>query len=411
MSLAAPQPDRSGVTSLRAEAPVERAVSPSASAAAVALGALTLSHLVTDAYTALLTPLLPAIRSQFGVSIAQTALLVTIAAFVGSMLQPVFGLLADRGDRRVLLALGPVVCGLGMTMLGFAPTFTLVALLVALGGVGSGVFHPAAIGFVHTVSAAGRRGLFAALFAGGGTAGVAIGPLAATAVGLGGLHWFLPVGVGAALLTWFTAPRPSAVRQVPRSWREYAAVFRGPLRLLWATSVLRSLSTVSYTGLLGFLLTARGDVRHLGPSLAAFSLSAAVGGIVGGILSDRMGRITVLRSSILGTIPLFVALVYTTPGAWWYYPLTMVVGGLVNANLPVTVVAAQEYAPDHVATASALMMGFAWGTSGLLFLAIGWVADLTSPQVAMIVAILALMPAFWLTLRLPEPARAQSAAR
>ena len=36
-------------------------------------------------------------------------------------------------------------------------------------------------------------------------------------------------------------------------WREYAAVFHGPIRTLWAASVLRSLGTISYISLLGFV--------------------------------------------------------------------------------------------------------------------------------------------------------------
>src|SRR5919202_1259857 len=173
---------------------------------------------------------------------------------------------------------------------------------------------------------------------------------------------------------------------------------------------MRSLSTVAYQGLLGFTLTARGAPEHIGPSLAVFSVCAALGGIVGGRLSDRLGRTAGPRSSILASIPLFIALVYSSPAQWWYYPLTALVGALVNANLPVMVVAAQEYAPDHVATASALTMGFTWGTAGVLFLAVGKLADLTSPAAAMVASVLVLLPAFWLTVRLPEPASLTPAA-
>src|SRR5688500_943561 len=108
-------------------------------AAAVMLSAITLSHLVTDSFTALLTPLLPALRANFGVSIAQTAVLVAVSSFVGSMLQPAFGVLADRSDRRIAAALGPLVCAAGMALLGVAPSFAMVAVLVTLGGVGSGL--------------------------------------------------------------------------------------------------------------------------------------------------------------------------------------------------------------------------------------------------------------------------------
>ncbi len=387
------------------EPPAPPAVAPAAATAGATglFATLTLAHLVTDTYTALLTPLLPVLRASFGISIAQTAVLVAVSSFVGSMLQPAFGVLADHTDRRHLAALGPLLCGIGMATIGFAPSFALVAVLVTLGGVGSGIFHPAAIAYVHAGSGAARRGLLASLFSAGGTAGQAVGPLVAGGLGLARLHWALPVAVGAAALTWITAPSTRApVRSRPR-WADYATVFRGPMRLLWAASVLRSLCTISYISLVGFSLTSRGFASHIGPSLATYSLAAAAGGIVGGLASDRFGRLAVLRSSVLLSIPLFVALVYATPDQWWYYPLTALVGAMVNANTPVAIVTAQEYAPNHVATASALMMGFAWGTSGVLFTLVGALADFTSPRTAMVAAILLLLPALWLTLKLPEP--------
>ena len=378
--------------------------SPAAGSMVILL-ALTLAHFVTDAFTALLTPLLPVLRATFGVSIAQTAMLVAVSSFVGSMLQPAFGVLADRGDRRLLAAAGPLLCAAGMALLGFAPGFAVVVLLVALGGVGSGLFHPAAIAYVYQGARARRRGLFAALFSAGGTAGQALGPLAATGLGLARLHWLLPVGAATAVMSWALTPSTRAPLRANPRWREYAAVFHGPMRQLWAMSVLRSLCTISYLSLLGFTLTRHGFASHIGPSLAAYSLAAAGGGIIGGLASDRLGRIAVLRSSVLASIPLFVLLVYSTPAAWWYYPLTAVVGAMVNANTPVAIVTAQEYAPDHVATASALMMGFAWGTSGVLFTLVGLLADLTSPRGAMLAAIALLLPALWLTVKLPEPDR------
>ncbi|HEX5581376.1 MAG TPA: MFS transporter [Gemmatimonadaceae bacterium] len=371
------------------------------------LVAVTGSHFVSDAYTAILTPLLPELRAEFGVSIAATATLVAMLSFVGSVLQPAFGVLADHSDRRLLAAFGPALAGLGMTLLGVAPSFLLVAALVTLGGIGSGLFHPAAVAYVHQGASARRRGLFASLFSAGGTAGQAMGPLVVTALGSARLHWALPVGIASGLLSWIVTPSTRAATRTRPKWRDYASVFHGPIRTLWAASVLRSLCTISYISLLGFALTARGFAGHIGPSLATYSLAAALGGIVGGLFSDRLGRIMVLRSSILSSIPLFVLLVYTTPAAWWYYPLTALVGAMVNANTPVAIVTAQEYAPRHVATASALMMGFAWGTSGVLFTVVGALADMTSPRTAMVAAILLLLPALWLTVRLPEPGEAR----
>ena len=81
---------------------------------------------------------------------------------------------------------------------------------------------------------------------------------------------------------------------------------------------------------------------------------------------------------------------------------------MASTRPPVSIVTAQEYAPHNIATASALMMGFAWGTAGVLYLLIGKLADVTSPVAAMSVAIAVLLPAFFMTTHLPEPQRTTS---
>lgn len=368
------------------------------------LAALALGHLVNDSYTALLTPLLPGLRDRFALTIAQAAVLVAVSSFTSSMLQPLFGAISDGPRGRSLAAAGPLLCGLGMVWLGYAPLYGVLIVLVALSGFGSAIFHPAAVRYVYFGARREQRGLFAALFSAAGTAGLALGPLLAAVVGLRGLPFLLPLGVITAALTWrVTLPAGDAPPVPRRGWREYAAVFHGPMRSLWAMGVLRSISTISWQTMVGFSLVARGFGGHVGPALATFSLASAAGGIIGGQLSDRVGRTRVIRSSILITIPLFIGLVYSTPAHWWFYPLAAMVGALVNANIPVTVVMAQEYAPDHVATASALMMGFTWGTAGVFVLLVGALADRTSPNTAMVVSILLLLPAFLLAVRLPEP--------
>lgn len=365
----------------------------------------TLSHAANDTWAAILSPLLPQIRDQYNVTIGQTGILVAILSFAGSMLQPFMGVLGDHVDRRWLAAFGPVLTGVGLTLIGYAPNFYLLGALILLGGLGSAIFHPAGAAYVAMSADPNRRGLFVSLFSAGGTIGMGLGPLVAKFLGLNALPWALPVGIVLGVITFMLLPSAAQTGNNQRRLSDYVNVFRGPIRWLWTMSVLRSLSSVSYMSLLGFILRERGLESHLSASLAVYNIASAFGGIIGGRISDRVGRTVVLRSSILITIPMFIALVLSSPANWWYYPLTALVGMLVMANIPVTIVTAQEYAPHNIATASALMMGFAWGTSGVVYPLIGSLADLTSPITAMIVAIVLLIPAFLITIRLPEPQR------
>ncbi|MBB5378207.1 FSR family fosmidomycin resistance protein-like MFS transporter [Deinococcus metalli] len=366
--------------------------------------AVTAGHFINDAYGAMLTPLTPALQSRYGVSIAAVTLLASVFSLTSSVLQPLLGILGERLDRRYAAALGPLMTGVGLTLMGFVPWFGALVLLVAVAGFGSGFFHPAGAAYVAQSSPPDKRGLWASVFSAGGTGGMALGPVFAS-VGLTHLPWFALIGVIVAALTF--AVTPSGTQQARRvSVAEYVGIFRGPLVWLWAMAVLRSLASMGYNAMLPFILLGRGyGAREVAITLAVFAVSSAIGGIVGGRLSDRYGRTPVLRGAILSTLPFFAALILSSPANWWFYPLTFMVGAAVNASIPVGVVTAQEYAPQHVAVASSIMMGFSWGFAGLLVFVVGALADATTPTVAALCALALLVPSAVIATRLPEPAR------
>ncbi|MGI8747844.1 MAG: MFS transporter [Deinococcus sp.] len=382
-----------------------QAVSVPRSAVSIAL-AVTLGHFINDAYSGMLTPLAPALRSQFWVSIAAVTLLASVFSLTSSVLQPLLGVIGERYDRRLMAAAGPALTGLGLTFMGYVPAFGMLVLLVALAGFGSGFFHPAGAAYTARYSPLEQRGLWASIFSAGGTAGMALGPVFA-GVGLHQLPVFAPIGLAVGAVSYLITPpdRPSGPRL---GWSEYAGIFRGPLLRLWAMAVLRSLASMGYNAMLPFIMLERGyGLIQTGITLAVFSVASAVGGIVGGRLSDRLGRVPVLRGAILGTIPLFALLIYSSPAQWWFYPLTFVVGALVNASIPVGVVAAQEYAPRHVAVASSIMMGFSWGFAGLLVVLVGLLADRFGPVAAALTGLSLLVPSAVLAASLPEPQKGQ----
>lgn len=368
--------------------------------------AVTAGHFINDAYSAMLTPLTPALQAKYGVSIAAVTLLSSVYSLTSSVLQPLLGILGERLDRRYAAALGPLMTGVGLTLMGFVPWFGALILLVAVAGLGSGFFHPAGAAYVAQHSPPDKRGLWASLFSAGGTAGMALGPVFA-GVGLTHLPWFALIGVVVAAITF--AVTPSGVQKAKRiPLRDYAGIFRGPLVWLWAMAVLRSLASMGYNAMLPFMLLARGyGAREVAVTLAVYSVASAIGGIVGGRLSDRLGRVTVLRGAILTTIPFFALLILSSPANWWFYPLTFIVGAAVNASIPVGVVTAQEYAPGHVAVASSIMMGFSWGFAGLLVFLVGALADATSPTTAALAALSLLIPSAIIAARLPEPKKVQ----
>jgi hypothetical protein len=78
-------------------------------------------------------------------------------------------------------------------------------------------------------------------------------------------------------------------------------------------------------------------------------------------------------------------------------------GFILLFTIPVNVVMAQDLVPSRAGTVSAFMMGFAWGTAGLIFIPItGRMGDLFSLHNALMALLAFPVLGFFLSLRLPK---------
>src|SRR2546429_1639405 len=97
-----------------------------------------------------------------------------------------------------------------------------------------------------------------------------------------------------------------------------------------------------------------------------YQVAGALGGFVGGHFTDRFGGRRVIVYSMLGSVP-FLSMFFFAHG--WVSMFGLGIGGLILLfTVPVNVVMGQSLAPGQAGTVSALMMGFAWGTAGLIFI-------------------------------------------
>jgi len=87
--------------------------------------------------------------------------------------------------------------------------------------------------------------------------------------------------------------------------------------------------------------------------------------LVGGYLSDYVDRRRFLMGSLAVSSPLFL-LVLSAAGHRFFPLLLFTVGFVYASSFPANVVMAQETASRNVSTVSAFVMGFAWGTGGLI---------------------------------------------
>ncbi|WP_018110502.1 MFS transporter [Thermus igniterrae] len=363
-------------------------------------------HAVNDLFSNFLTPLLPKLMAHFGVGLGTVGLLVSVYSLTGSLFQPLAGLVADRMDRRVLAALGPILVALGMGSLGLWPRFEVLLLVLGLAGLGSALFHASGASLVGEYAPRDRKGFWLSFFGSAGYLGLSLGPLVALfavgAWGLEGLFWLTPLALLPAL---FLLRLPPVRRQGrPAGLGDFLRVFRGDVARLWGMATLRSLVFMSFSTTLPYWFAQRGlSDAYTALSLSLYSFSATLGAFLGGTLSDRWGRRAVLVGTLSFGLPLYLGLLFFPPENPLYLLLLALTGALMNAGIPVAVVMAQELEPTQTATVSGLLMGFTWGFAGLFYAPIGHLVEAFGVLPVLLALGVLLLPAWALARAVREP--------
>ena len=338
------------------------------------LTVLCAGHFVNDSYSSVIYPLLPLIKIKLGLTAAQVFWLAPIYAISSSLMQPVYGFISDRYFRRFFAVFGPAITGLFVSMLGLAPSYGILIVLLVAGGIGIGSFHPQGAAMA-TAAASDRRRIGMALFSAVGTLGFALGPLAITRVvsayGLENSYYIVVVGLIMSAILYRVCP-PLPVQSSPApgvekvKWQLLAALRTAwkPLTLLYLITVIRSGMQMTTNNFLPFMLEDQGhSLIGIGNVMTVFLLLGGIGGLAGGFAAERFsGRAVTLYSGLFAG-PLMIGAFALTG------PLSIICLGLggfmLLSTIPVIVAMAQELVPGQTSTVSALMMGAAWGVGAL----------------------------------------------
>lgn len=343
---------------------------------------LTTAHAVNDAFANVLPVLLPTLQQRFGVGEAVLAAFVALISFSSNVLQAFAGALADRWGRRRTAALGLVVGSLLMSLIAVVPTIWAAFLVLAIGGLGSAIFHPGAASMAR--QAGERKGLAMGLFGAGGPFGSAVMPIVALwllrTYGPWALTWLAPIGVAVGVALLVLAPHQPPPERARRPKLFDRTLFLGPVGLLAVVGILRATAYISFLNAMPlYLANVRGyaaDAAILGLTLATFQIAASVGVVAAGALEPKLGRIPLIAGTMLLALPALLATLILPAGSPAFYAAVAAAGVFTNASIPLLVISAQDLAPDAVATASGMLMGFTWGMAGVAYLGFGAVQEL-----------------------------------
>lgn len=333
---------------------------------------LALGHAVVDGYAAFLAPLWPLLMSRFDLSLRMVGLLISALSLSGSMMQPVYGYISDRMGRRTLLMVGPVVAGVFTGIIGLTSHRMVFVVFILLASIGINAYHPQAVSMTGRIKGR-RKAFYMALFINIGGIGYGLGPMIATTfVGAYGLERLFYLSVPGLLMAWLLyrwAPPALEVDTRLSIKADLKDTFRTGWRALGRLYLIASVRAAVSIGFMNFLpLFFKERSLSLiqgGRLISVFLLAGAAGGLVGGYLSDYVDRRRFLMGSLAVSSPLFL-LVLSAAGHRFFPLLLFTVGFVYASSFPANVVMAQETASRNVSTVSAFVMGFAWGTGGLI---------------------------------------------
>jgi FSR family fosmidomycin resistance protein-like MFS transporter len=335
-------------------------------------------HTVSDAVTNMLSALLPTLQDRFLLTETMLALLVATLSLSALVTQPLFGALADKLGHRRIAALGVISNAILFSLIGVVPNIYLLFLLIVIGGLGSSALHPAIASMAR--KAGKEKPEFAVgLFSAGGTLGIAIGPIIIMILlsnfGLSFTPWLMIPGIVVGIMMFLASP---AERQYPLTTSSTffdLKVFTKPVALLAAVGILSNLAFVTFMSAMPLWLVHEhelsSDSNLIGWTLSTFSLAAALGGLIGSMINNRLGaKRLIVGSLLLASVPLY-SILFLTPGTLVYFIAVALAGALVNTGMPMLIVRAQDLSPNAAATASGMLMGFSAGLAGLAYVVIG----------------------------------------
>ena len=292
-------------------------------------------HMMTHWYPSTFYLLLPLIGNELGLSFSQIGSILTCQFTAGALSNLPGGMVVDAiGRKGLLMAVALSWIGVPYLVMGFSHSYWMLLVCAAMVGIGNNLWHPTAIPLLAQ-NHPERRGLVVSIHAMGGNLGDAIAPLAVGAM-LTVFSWRDVVvmnvvpGVVASILLLLSLGRVedggSMDADRPSTGRRGAVDIFAGVRILFANrtvlmlslgSAVRAMTAMTLLTFLPVFLSS--DLGYspawVGASLFALQAAGFAAAPVTGHLSDRMGRRSVIMTSMVmsGVVLLFMAFAGRSP--------------------------------------------------------------------------------------------------
>jgi len=340
--------------------------------------ALSVCHFIHDIYSSFLAPLLPLLIEKFSMTLSQAGFLYTVMQ-IPALFNPFIGVLADRVSVRYFIVLAPLTTAVPMSLLGLAPSYGVLLILLFITGVSVALFHvPAPVMIAHLSGDKMGKGM--SLYMTGGELARTVGPLVAVgAVSLMSLEGYYPIMIlGFVASGWLyfrfrDLPLPTGKAKRLPLLSTYRRM-RHILLPLTAILIARGFMHASMTAFLPtFIQQETGNIWLAGFGLTALEAVGVAGVISSGSLSDRMDRRRILFISLIGAPVSMLFFVFT----YGYVKCFMLLatGFTLLSTTPVMLAMVQENSASTPAAANGLFMMISFMARSAIVVVVGIIGD------------------------------------
>ena len=339
---------------------------------------LSICHFIHDTYTSFFAPLLPLLIEKLSLTLTQAGFLSTVMQ-LPALMNPLLGSLADRTSVRYFIILAPATTAIPMCLLGLAPSYGVLLLLLFITGISVAVFHVPAPVMVSRL-AGERKGKGMSFFMTGGELARALGPMITVGgVSLLGLEGFYPIMiVGIAASVWlFFKFRDVSITVKKKHPIGLFSTFNDMRHILLPLAAILIAQGFMYASLTTFLPTfvesETGNLWLAGMALTMFELCGVAGVMTSGSLSDHFGRRQILLVSLIGApISLFL---FAWIGGWMRFGALLVAGFTLLSTTPVMLAVVQEHAKSSPSAANGMFMLMSFMARSAVVVIVGFIGD------------------------------------
>ena len=339
---------------------------------------LSLGHFSIDLYAALLVPLYPIITTKLGINLALISSIIALGHLVSSMMQPLFGFIADKLKHRTFMIWGLIFSSIFIPLAVKAPSVALFLACLLLGMIGNAFFHPQVSALVkdfnkNNPDLSRDMGIFLGL----GTIGYAIGPYISTSVfnnfGENAFLYLSLLGIVTAIFIYFFVPKKPA-KDLVENGNFFKIIFEilknKKCMYLTFISTVKSAVSISFGTYIPFLLKNNGfSLDMIGIIVTLFFISGGAATIFSSKIENKIGAHGVVFLSFITILPLVLGFLYSLNySKTLACALFILTGFFILLSVGVILVQAQNAIPAHTGVVSGVMQGFSWGV-GALFLA------------------------------------------